>query len=141
MGVIVFQFRYEIDYGKVVKDEEGRTDDDFDDDEEKSKKNSRRHRLKDDFGTIRERASPAILKYYIDKRDDYESIRATFMLFVPFRNEHSEITSKGEASCIIRKITEISKHNACSKGKTMNDMANALLRMQGSASFKMLCIF
>ena len=36
MGVIVFQFRYEIDYGKVVKDEEGRTDDDFDDDDQKS---------------------------------------------------------------------------------------------------------
>ena len=108
MGVIVFQFRYEIDYGKVVKDEEGRTDDDFDDDEGNSKKNSRRHRLKDDFGTIRERASPAILKYYIDKRDDYETIRGTLMLFVPFRNEHSEITSKGKASCITRKIPEIS---------------------------------
>ena len=89
------------------------------------------HRLKDGFGTIRERESPAILKYYRDKRDDYETIRGTLMLFVPFRNEHSEITSKGEASCIIRKITEIYKHNACSKGKTMNDMANVLLRIQG----------
>ena len=30
---------------------------------------------KDEFGTIRERASPAILRYYIDKRDDYEKLR------------------------------------------------------------------
>ena len=39
----------------------------------------------------------------IDKSDDYEIIRGTLLLFVPFRNEHSEITSKGEASCRIGK--------------------------------------
>lgn len=30
---------------------------------------------KDDFGIIRLRSSPAVLQYYIDKRDDYEKIR------------------------------------------------------------------
>ena len=58
-------FRYEIVYGKVAKDE--KTDDDFDDEEEISKKNLKSFRLKDDFGTIRERSRPAILKYYIGK--------------------------------------------------------------------------
>ena len=58
-------FRYEIVYGKVATDE--KTDDDFDDEEEKSKKNLKSYKLKDNFGTIRERSSPAILKYYIGK--------------------------------------------------------------------------
>ena len=58
-------FRYEIVYGKVATDE--KTDDDFDDEEEKSKKNLKSYKLKDDFGTIRERSSPTILKYYIGK--------------------------------------------------------------------------
>lgn len=30
---------------------------------------------KDDFGIVRQRSSPAVLQYYIDKRDDYEKIR------------------------------------------------------------------
>ena len=45
----------------------------------------------------------------IDKSDDYEIIRGTLLLFVPFRNEHSEITSKGEASCRIIKIMKFQK--------------------------------
>ena len=45
----------------------------------------------------------------IDKSDDYETIRGTLLLFVPFRNEHSEITSKGEASCRIIKIIRFKK--------------------------------
>ena len=46
----------------------------------------------------------------IDKSDDYEIIRGTLLLFVPFRNEHSEITSKGEASCRIIKIMKFAKN-------------------------------
>lgn len=87
-----FWSRYEIVYSKSVQEEE-KTDDNFDDDYENLNKNCKKHKLMDNFGTIRERQSPAILKYYIDKKDDYETIRGTLLLFHPFRNEQKEITS------------------------------------------------
>ena len=86
-----FWSRYEVVYGKLSTEEET-TDDNYNDEEEEATKKLPIYHLKvfslyniseifnnvfhkDDFGIIRLRSSPAVLHYYIDKRDDYEKIR------------------------------------------------------------------
>ena len=88
-----FWSRFEIVYGRrdKVSDE---ADDDFDNDDDKETKLLRTYQLKDEFGVIRERRNPAVLRYYLDKNDSYEKLRGLLLLFHPFRNEYEEISSK-----------------------------------------------
>ena len=49
--------------------------------------------MKNNAGFIQERKIPAVLRYYLDKVDDYEKIRGLLLLFYPFRNEYRELSS------------------------------------------------
>ena len=88
-----FWARHEIVYGKKNENIDD-VDDDFDNDDERHSRSLKRYQLKDDFGTIRERQTPAVLRYYLDKSDEYETIRGTLILFHPFRSEYDEISSR-----------------------------------------------
>ena len=89
-----FWSRYEIVYGKKNEKNIDEVDDNFDNDDERQSRSLQRYQLKDDFGTIRERTTPAVLRYYLNKSDEYETIRGTLILFHPFRNEYEEISSQ-----------------------------------------------
>ena len=88
-----FWSRYEIVYGRREKASD-EADDDFDNDDDKETKRHQTYKLKDEFGIIRERKNPAVLRYYLDKSESYEKLRGLLLLFHPFRNEYEEISSK-----------------------------------------------
>ena len=46
------------------------------------------------MGAIRRRKRPAIIRYYLDKSNEYEYARALLLLFVPFRDEFKEISQQ-----------------------------------------------
>ena len=64
---------------------------DNDDDNENSNKNKLLC-LKNGMGKIRRRLKPAVIRYVLNKRDEYEYARGLLMLFVPFRNETKELS-------------------------------------------------
>ena len=86
-----FWSHYEVIYGKNQKQPD-EADDDLENDEIK-KSNRNKIQLKDDTGFIMQRKQPAVLRYYIDKENEYEQMRGMLLLFYPFRNEYREISS------------------------------------------------
>ena len=64
---------------------------DNDDDTENSNRNKLLC-LKNGMGKIRRRLKPAVIRYVLNKRDEYEYARGLLMLFVPFRNETKELS-------------------------------------------------
>ena len=86
-----FWARYEVIYGKNQKQPD-EADDDFEvEDIDRSVK--RKIQLKNNAGFIQERKIPAVLRYYLDKVDDYKKMRGLLLLFYPFRNEYRELSS------------------------------------------------
>lgn len=85
-----FEAYYEI---VAKKDKFEECDDNFDDENEKNN-TMPVLLLKNNMGKIRKRLRPAIIRYYLNKREDYEYVRGILLLFVPFRNEQKEISEQ-----------------------------------------------
>ena len=50
--------------------------------------------LKNNMGKIRKRIRPAVIRYYLNKKEQYEYVRGLLLLFVPFRSEKKEISEQ-----------------------------------------------
>ena len=50
--------------------------------------------LKNNMGKIRKRIRPAVIRYYLNKKEEYEYVRGLLLLFVPFRSEKKEISEQ-----------------------------------------------
>ena len=50
--------------------------------------------LKNGMGKIRKRVKPAVIRYVLNKGDEYEYVRGLMLLFVPFRNEQKQISER-----------------------------------------------
>ena len=68
-------------------------EDNLDDDYENNNRNQTMN-LKNGMGKIRKRVKPAVIRYVLNKSDEYEYIRGILLLFVPFRNEQKEISER-----------------------------------------------
>ena len=78
----------------VTKDEKfEECQDNFDEVTERGNKNSLLN-LKNGMGRIRKRIKPAVIRYVLNKGDEYEYVRGLLLLFVPFRNEQREISER-----------------------------------------------
>ena len=67
--------------------------------------------LKNMMGKIRKRVRPAVIRYFLNKQDDYEYVRGILLLFTPFRNEQQQI-SEQNAKKIYEHIREDPERNA-----------------------------
>ena len=101
-----FAAYYEIIYKHQTMDE---CDDNLDDEDEKGNKRPPIY-LKNGMGAIRRRPKPAVIRYYLQKNDEYEYVRGLLMLFVPFRNEQKEISEQNVLK-IYKNITEDTERN------------------------------
>ena len=75
----------------VSKDEQYEECEDNDNSSERSNQN-RILNLKNGMGKIRQRLKPAIIRYVLDKKEEYNYIRQLLLLFVPFRDEQQDIS-------------------------------------------------
>ena len=92
---------FEIVYGrgsKKVKENDDEKDPLNDDDEPDKDKQPRLHKLKNNMGYIRERTKKAIIRYYLDNRNQENYNHGLRMLFVPFQNEDNEIVNQDPIS-------------------------------------------
>ena len=100
-----FEAYYEIVSKKDIFEE---CDDNLDDENEKNN-TMPVLLLKNNMGKIRKRLRPAIIRYYLNKSEEYEYVRGLLLLFVPFRNEQKEISEQNVLK--IYKILMLTKLN------------------------------
>ena len=66
--------------------------------------------LKNNMGKIRKRIRPAVIRYYLNKKEEYEYVRGLLLLFEPFQSEKKEISEQNVLK-IYKKIKEDHERN------------------------------